>query len=147
MLTMRRFALSALFMALLGTFAIGTPLRAQEGPVTTHPWNSLSPAQRGLLAPLQQTWSTLPAQRQTNLLKRTQQWMTWPPERQEQVRQNLAHWQEMTPEQREKLHDAYQRYQQMTPAQRETLRNQWKSQPAAARGQWIHQLGAPRNRH
>src|SRR6185437_11598088 len=138
-----------------------TPLHAQTAPATpgempaAHPWASLDPAQRDVLAPLQKQWDQLPPRKQANMLQKAQRWVTLPPGRREKIRERIARWQQMTPEQRQdaranerkfrelppaqrqRLHNSFERYQQLPPAERERLMQQWRELPPAQRRQWI----------
>lgn len=169
---LRRVRLPSLLVLLLGLM-IAAPSFAQD----SRAWDSLSPAQQYLLAPLQSQWSTLPPARQQHMLERTQEWMKLPPERQQEIRERIQRWQQMTPEQRaqarqnqhlydnlppekqQQLHDAFKRFQQLPPDQREELRRRWLQQSPEQQQQWLehmgphstlpagHAFGMPRGRH
>lgn len=119
------------------------PGRPPGPPPAPRSWQSLSPAERDVLAPLADKWDSLPPQRQARMLERAQQWKTLPPEQRQAIRQRIDQWQKMTPEQREQasenskrfqqlppeqreqLHAAFQHFQQLPPDQREQLLRQW----------------------
>lgn len=144
-------------------------LHAQDAPPATEaqaaprPWQSLSPAQRELLAPMRADWDTLPPHKQARMLDKTRHWLTLPPAQQDKIRERIARWHAMTPEQRhlarenmrkfhelppeqrEQLHHAYQQFQQLPPAQREKLLRQWRSQTIEQRQQWLRETGSRRH--
>ena len=151
---LRTVRLPALLALLLGLM-IAPPSHAQN----THPWNTLSPPQQYLLAPLQSQWDTLPQARQEHMLQRTQDWMKLPPEKQQEIRERIDRWQKMTPEQREQarqnqhlydtlppqkqqeLHEAFKRYQQLPPDQRDELLRRWLEQSPEQKRQWLDHIG------
>ncbi len=166
-----RSILPLLLVALLGStaaplYAHGTPPApaAQDDlPQTpSRPWSSLDPAQREVLAPLQNEWDSMSARRQAHMLKRAEHWVTLPPEKREEVRQHIAHWQQMTPaerrqardnrrkfnqlspQQREQLHSTFERFQQLPSAQREKLLREWHALPPAERLHWDQRRGHDR---
>lgn len=154
---LRRLCLPSLLTLMLGLLA-AAPVYAQNEPAF-HAWNTLSPAQQGILQPLQSQWNTLPPKRQEHMLQRTQDWLKLPPERQQEIRDRIARWQEMTPEQRDQarqnqhlydtlpaakqqeLHEAFKRFQQLPPGQRDALRRQWMEQSPDQRREWLQHMG------
>jgi hypothetical protein len=160
--------LPVLLAALLGGVA-AAPLHAQDAPSSTHgdmpsprAWNSLDPAQREILAPLQKEWDNMSPRKQSHMLQRAEHWVTLPPEKREEVRQHIARWQQMTPDerrqarenrrkfkqlpaqQREQLHATFERFQRLPPAQRERLIHEWHALPPAERLHWDERHGHDR---
>jgi hypothetical protein len=149
--------------ALLG-FALGfgisvMPATAQQAPATAsstapHPWDTLSPTQRDLLAPLQPRWNSIPPRHQAHMLERAKRWATFTPEKRAAVRKHLEHWEQMTPDerrrardnqrkfhelspaQRDQLHETFKRFQQLPPAERDKLLREWRALPPKQRLRW-----------
>ena len=85
-----------------GLFPPGPPPGDMHGPPPPpRPWQSLSPDERNILAPLGDKWNTFPPERQARMLERAQQWKSLPPDQREAIRQRIDQWQKMTPQQRE----------------------------------------------
>src|SRR6185312_10186226 len=122
---------------LLGSLA-APALHAQAAPPAPVAWNSLTPAQRDVLAPLAQEWNTMPPHRQQHMLEKSEQWVNLPPAKREQARENQRLFRQLPPGQREQLHAAYQRFQQLPPERRAQLMRQWHAMPPAQRLQWLH---------
>ena len=140
------------------------PVQAQQTPpaggveragvAVQHPWNSLSPEQRNMLAPLQSTWDQMPQRRQARMLDRAKHWETLDPDQRAAIRRHIEHWQQMTPEerknaranmrkfhqlspaQRKQLHATFERFQQLPPAQRDKLLREWRALPPEQRLHW-----------
>ncbi|HEU4669577.1 MAG TPA: DUF3106 domain-containing protein [Dyella sp.] len=136
----------------------GRPDVEGTGVPAPRPWQSLSPAQRDLLAPLHKDWDTLPPRRQAHMLEKSEHWLTLPPEQRERIRERIARWQAMSPEerrlarenmrkfhelppdQRRELHQAFRQFQAMPPDRREQLLRKWHSLSTEQRRQWIDHM-------
>lgn len=149
----------ALFVFALGSGVGALPAVAQRAPASAtsaapHPWSTLSPAQRDLLAPMQPRWDSIPPRHQAHMLERAKRWETFGPEEQAAVRKHLEHWEQMTPDERKRvrdnqrkfrelspaqraqLHETFKRFQQLPPAERDKLLREWRALPPKQRLRW-----------
>lgn len=120
---------------------------AESGPR----WQSLSPAQRSSLKPLERDWSSIDEQRKQKWLEIAARYPSMPPAEQQRVSARMAEWVKLSPAERgqtrmnfqearqltkEERQSRWEAYQALTPEQRSRLAA--RAAPAAA-------LGAARN--
>ncbi len=107
-------------------------------------WNSLTPVQKEVLAPLQKDWSSIEPSRRQKWLEVAARYPQMPAGERDRLKQRMAEWARMTPVQRtaarqqfqevqrvpdEERQSRWQAYQSLTPKERETLTQ--RAKPAA----------------
>jgi len=93
---------------LLAMAALAMPARA-EGPA----WDSLSPAQRQVLAPLQRDWPSIEAARKEKWLEVAARYPSMPPAERQRLQDRMSAWARMTPAERTRARQQYQETRQL----------------------------------
>ena len=119
---LRRWKLTHLALALLLQAGSGWAAEA-AGPS----WNSLSPGQRQVLAPLSQDWDSLDLERKQKWIEISQRFPSMTPERQQRVQQRMVEWARMSPKQRSDARNNFQRSKQLPAEERQA---QWEAYQA-----------------
>ncbi len=78
-------------------------------------WNSLSPAQRAALAPLQRDWPQFDSDRKKKWLEVVQKVETMSPAERERMQARMTEWSRLSPEERSRARLQYQQARQMGP--------------------------------
>lgn len=81
-------------------------------------WNSLSPAQQSVLAPMQANWATLPSARQEKLAVGAARWSAMTPQQRAEAQQRLAFWKTLSPQEQAATLAKRDEYRKMSPDQR-----------------------------
>ena len=104
-----------------GAFAQALPA---TGPIA---WNTLTPAQRGVLAPLERDWKTVSPSQQQKWAEVANRFPALPPEERGRLQQRLADWSRLTPQERATARLNFQEARQLSPQERQ---QQWQSYSA-----------------
>lgn len=107
--------------------ATGASLTA---PLRAHPnWQSLTPAQRSALAPLEHDWPNIDADRKEKWLEVAAKFPRMSPEEQQRVQERMSRWARLSPKERGEARLHYQELRQMNPAERQARWEQYKALP------------------
>ena len=109
-------------------------------------WQSLSPAQRQALAPLERDWSGIDAQRKQKWLQIADRYPSLPPQEQARIAERMNEWARLTPAQRGEMRLRYpesqqvpdrsakwQEYQNLPPESKQQFADRAASSSAPAR--------------
>ena len=99
----------------LAMFAFAGPVQA-EGPS----WNSLSPAQRAALAPLQRDWNSIDASGKQRWLEVAARLPSMPPDERARMQERMSDWTRLTPQERGRARLQFQEARQMSPQERQS---------------------------
>jgi len=110
-----------------GAFAQALPA---TGPIA---WNSLSPAQRGVLAPLERDWKTVSPGQQQKWAEIANRFPALPPEERGRVQQRLTEWSRLSPQERASARLNYQEVRQISPQERQQQWQAYRALPADQR--------------
>jgi len=125
---------------LLAVWALGLAHAEDRSPS----WNSLTPAQKQVLAPLQRDWSSIEPSRRQKWLEVAARYPQMPAEDRERLQARMSEWARMTPSQRatarqqfqevrrvpdEERRARWQAYQSLSPEERDRLAQ--RAKPAA----------------
>lgn len=103
-------------------------------------WQSLSPAQRQALAPLERDWSGIDAQRKQKWLQIADRYPSLPPQEQARIAERMNEWARMTPAQRGEARLRYQESQQVPD--RSAKWQEYQSLPPESRQQFAARAAA-----
>lgn len=139
------------FIAIVACVALSTPAwaaaPAQPQPASVAPkaakpdWNELTAAQRGVLAPLREDWSTLDTTRREKWIVIADRFPKMKPHEQKLLQTRMQDWSKLTPEQRRIAREKFTTIKKLPAAKREEVKAQWdqyqqslaaKAEPAAA---------------
>ncbi|MEZ0203298.1 DUF3106 domain-containing protein [Ideonella sp.] len=90
-------------------------------------WNSLSSAQRDVLAPLGKDWSRMPAENRAKWMEVASRFPKMSPQQQERIQQRMGEWSSMSPQQRSAARQNYQQSKQLSATDR---RADWEAYQA-----------------
>ncbi|CAD5374719.1 conserved exported hypothetical protein [Rubrivivax sp. A210] len=82
-------------------------------------WTALTPAQKQVLAPLQQDWAGIDAQRKSKWLEVAARFPSMPAAERERVQQRMSEWARMSPNQRAQARLQFQEAQQIPAYERQ----------------------------
>lgn len=103
---------------------------ASNGPVA---WNELSPAQRGVLSPLERDWKTISPGQQQKWSEIANRFPAMQPEDRSRVQQRLSDWSRLSPQQRATARLNFQEARQLSPQQRQQQWDAYRALPADQR--------------
>ena len=109
--------------------ALAQPLTS-TGPVA---WTELSPAQRGVLAPLERDWKTISPGQQQKWSEVAKRFPSMPAEDRGRVQQRLADWSRLSPQQRAATRANFQEARQLSPQERQQQWETYRALPADQR--------------
>ena len=124
------------------------------GPVTEPvEFETLTTAQKNVLAPMREQWSQLPSNQQQRLIRganrwanmsnteqdkaraKMQRWLSMTPEKRETMLKRLERYQAMSHKQRRRLRQTFRKFRQLPESRRQELRKRWRNSGAAERRQ------------
>lgn len=108
---------------LLATTAALVQAQSIVGSSSTE-WNSLSPAQRGVLAPLAPDWRQITPAQQQKWLEVANRYSAMPPEERERVQQRMGEWSRLSAPERARARLNFQEARQLSPSERQ---QQWEA--------------------
>jgi hypothetical protein len=109
--------------------SLAAPLRANPD------WQSLTPAQRSALAPLEHDWSGIDADRKEKWLEVAAKFPKMSPDERQRVQARMAQWARLSPKERGEARLHYQELRQMSPAERQARWEQYQALPPDQRRQ------------
>ena len=105
------------------------PSRAESGVR----WQSLSPAQRQALAPLEREWPSIDAQRKQKWLQIAERYPTLPPQERARITERMDEWARLTPAERGEMRLRYQEAQQIPAPARSAKWEEYQNLPPDAK--------------
>ena len=114
-------ALSALALLLL----IAAPVTALAAENPRPAWSELTPAQRKILAPLQQEWSNFSPMQRKRWIALADRYPRLSPAERKRIEERMQDWAKLTPQQREAARARYRALSKLTPEQRKAIIRQW----------------------
>jgi hypothetical protein len=99
---------------------------AAQGGAGSDPvnWNSLSPAQRGVLTPLERDWRTISPDQRQKWIEVANRFPSMPPAERTRVQQRIAEWSHLSPKERGQARLNFQEARQLSPQERQ---RQWEA--------------------
>jgi len=105
-------------------------------------WQSLTPAQRLALAPLEREWSSIDAPRKQKWLKIADRYPTLPPQERARITERMDEWTRLTPAQRGEMRLRYQETQQVPAPDRSAKWQEYQNLPPDARQEFAARAAA-----
>lgn len=96
-------------------------------------WESLTPAQRTALAPLQKEWSSIDADRKEKWLEIADRFPRMSPDERARIQTRMTQWARLSPKERGEARLHYQELRQLTPAERQARWEQYRALPPEQR--------------
>jgi hypothetical protein len=109
----------------LAVSAAAQPAGADRGT----PWNSLSPAQRAALAPLQREWNSIDPSGKQRWLEIAGRLPSMPPDERARVQDRMTAWSRMTPEQRGQARLRFQEARRLSNEERQARWQAYQALP------------------
>jgi Protein of unknown function (DUF3106) len=100
------------------------------GPI---PWNELSPAQRGVLAPLEPDWKAVSPAQQQKWAEVARRYPALPAEERSRVQTRLSDWSRLSPQERAAARLNFQESRQLSPQERQQQWDTYRALPADQR--------------
>lgn len=111
------------------------------GPVA---WNELSPAQRGVLTPLERDWKSITPSQQQKWAEVANRFPALPTEERNRVQQRLSNWSRLSPQERGSARLNFQEARQLSPQERKQQWEAYRVLPADQRRALAEQAGRSR---
>lgn len=137
--------LSALLQALFQTLVLAVaaallnPVVAADGSST---WNSLTPAQKQVLAPLQRDWTTIEPNRRQKWLELAARYPQMPADERERLQARMSDWARMSPAERAAARQQFQEVRRVPNEERQAHWQAYQSLSAEERDN-LAQRGKP----
>lgn len=96
-------------------------------------WNELSPAQRGVLAPLERDWKTVSPSQQQKWAEVAKRFPALPADERSRVQQRLSDWSRLSPHERAAARLNFQEARQLSPHERQQQWETYRALPADQR--------------
>ena len=109
--------------------ASATPVPPRAATPTRPAWQSLSPQQRTILAPLERDWGSIDAPRKIKWLDVASRFPAMPPADQQRVQERMAEWARMTPVERGRARLSFQESKQFSPEQKQARWEAYQALP------------------
>jgi len=106
---------------------------AQPKPSEDRSWNSLTPAQRTALAPLQPDWNSIDASGKQRWLEVAARLPSMPADERARMQDRMEAWSRMTPEQRGQARLRYQEARRLSPEERQERWREYQALPPERR--------------
>ena len=114
-------------IGLLAMVAVVGAVWAQPAPSRGPSWNSLTPAERTALAPLQRDWNSIDAGGKQRWLEVAARLPSMPADERARMQDRMAGWTQMTPQQRGQARLQYQEARRLSPEERQ---ERWRTYQA-----------------
>jgi hypothetical protein len=118
---------------------------AAQAPGAEPTWNSLSPAQRAALAPLQRDWAQFDGDRKKKWLEMAQKVETMSPAERERMQARMTEWSRLSPEERSRARLQYQQARQMGPLDKQEKWDAYQALTPDAKRDLARQSQSDRN--
>lgn len=137
----RVIAPTLVFVLLAATAGIGVALAQASVPLTNQSgakgasgptWQSLTPAQRSALTPLQSDWASIDASRKASWLEIAGRYPSLPPEERQRLQARMTEWSRLSPADRGRARVTYQETKQVPAQERKA---QWQAYQALPESQ------------
>lgn len=119
--------LVALIVSLCLSFSA---VAAQSKPDTRKPakpgWTELTPAQQGVLAPLQPEWEQLDTLHRKKWVVIADRYPTMKPREQQRLQRRMQEWSQLTPDERRTAREKYKTLKKLPPKQRNEVKQRWQ---------------------
>lgn len=89
-------------------------------------WAELTPAQKAVLAPLMQQWSSFDAASRKKWVKVANGYPKLKPDAQKRLQARMQHWAKLTPQQRQAAREKYLAIKKLPPEKRAEVKSQWQ---------------------
>ena len=121
--------------ALLGLGLVVASAAFAQGLQATGPinWTHLSPAQRGVLAPLERDWKSISPGQQQKWAEVANRFPAMPAEDRGRVQQRLSDWSRLSPQERASTRLNFQEARQLSPQERQQQWDTYRALPADQR--------------
>lgn len=117
-----------------GSVVFGAAALAQALPATGPiAWTELTPAQRGVLAPLERDWKTVSPSQQQKWAEVAKRFPAMPIDERQRVQQRLADWSRLSPQERATTRLNFQEARQLSPQERQQQWQTYRALPADQR--------------
>ena len=150
------FALAAIALVAAGAALAQAPAQAPlKAPVPPPPftspparaeagvrWQSLTPAQRQALAPLEREWSAIDAPRKQKWLAIADRYPSLPPQERGRITERMNEWTQLTPAERGEMRLRYQEAQQVPAPARSAKWQEYQNLPPDAKQQFAARAAA-----
>lgn len=129
--------LVALIVSLCLSFSAFAAQSKTDAPKVAKPgWTELTPAQQGVLAPLQGEWEQLDTVRRKKWVAIADRYPTMKPAEQQRLQKRMQEWSKLTPAERKVAREKYKTLKNLPPKERKEVRQRWQeyeqSRPPAA---------------
>ena len=137
----RRLCAALLLAGLAASCAVQAQALAGTGPLA---WAKLSPAQRGVLTPLERDWNTITPGQQQKWAELANRFPAMPADERGRVQQRIAEWSKLTPQQRASARLNFQEARQLSPQERQQQWETYRALPADQRRALAERADRPR---
>lgn len=103
--------------------------KAQLAPRPNPEWQSLTPAQRAALAPLERDWSSIDAARKEKWLDIAARFPSMSAAERQRIQARMTEWARLSPKERGEARLHYQELRQLSPAERQARWEQYQALP------------------
>lgn len=114
-------AKALLLVILLLSFISPAYAAATKAPT----WAELTPAQKEILAPLEQDWNSMEPQRRKKWLNLAERYPQMTTEQQQRVQSRMQEWAKLTPEQRAQAREKFKYMERLPPEKRQEIKRKW----------------------
>lgn len=97
-------------------------------------WSQLTPAQQGVLAPLQRDWEELDTTRRKKWIAIADRYPTMKPASQKRLQKRMQEWAQLTPQERQEARERYKRMRKLSRERRNEIKDQWEESQTAGPG-------------
>jgi hypothetical protein len=118
-------ALLALGASLVVAMALAQPAADAGGPA----WRTLTPAQRSVLAPLEQDWATIEPTHKQKWLDLAVRFPNMPVQERARVQERMANWARLSPQERGQARLQFQEARQLSPEERQARWQAYQALP------------------
>jgi len=122
-----------------GTRAAAAPASVREEGIR---WQSLTPAQREALGPLERDWPTIDAQRKQKWLALAARYHTLPPEERARIKSRMVEWAKLTPAERGQARLRFEEARQLPAPDRSARWQAYQALPPEQREQFAERARA-----
>ncbi|WP_083518204.1 DUF3106 domain-containing protein [Dechloromonas denitrificans] len=116
-----------LALALIGSVIAEPPTTVVIGTLPQPGWDSLSPPQKSILAPLAADWNSMENLPRKKWLGIAERYPNMKPDEQRRIQQRMREWASLTPEQRSKVRGTYKDFNQLPPEQKAVVKQKWEA--------------------
>ena len=89
-------------------------------------WSELTPAQKGVLAPLESDWEQLDTTRRKKWVSIADRYPTMKPAEQQRLQKRMLEWAALTPDERRAARERYRTLKKLPPDERRQVKEKWQ---------------------